>query len=137
MVLFRGFPAVNLNIRSDDLYEVENIPALCCAFPVRAGGYIVRCKHMEVVEGDDDFDSSDYSEKLLSRVEEVVIFDFKEINYKSTNFIEKSDFIQKFFGFNGTIESNKIDLKLNSLDSLKSNLKIHCIILWKERGFYE
>jgi hypothetical protein len=83
---------------------------------------------MEVVDEDDDFDSSIDSEKLSSKVEEVFLIDFKELKYKSINFIEtNSNSTCKYF------ESNEIDLLLKSLYSEKNNLKIFSH--YKKGGF--
>lgn len=98
---------------------------------------------MEVVKCDDDFDSSHIAEKLeksLFDVKEAFIFDFKEITQNSTqNLINskktESIFIQKFFESNGTFKSNITDLKLNSLDSLKSNVIIPRMAYGRNGGF--
>jgi hypothetical protein len=87
---------------------------------------------MEVVDEDDDFDSSIDSKKLSSKVEEVFLIDFKELRYKSRhNSINSketnSNFIWKYSA------SNEIDLLLKSPYSEKNNLKIFSH--YKKGGF--
>lgn len=85
---------------------------------------------MEVVEGDDDFDSSLDLEKSLYDFEELLIFDLKETAQKSINFKEKfkgkkPDLQQKYSKYYETFKSHRPYLKLDFIDSLKSNLKIN------------
>ena len=93
---------------------------------------------MEVVEDDDDLDSSNDPEKLSIYLEVLFInfkqlrhnsIDFKVANFKETEFnVILTDSKLNYF------ESNKIDLELKSPDSEKTNWKIFCSIT-KKGGF--
>lgn len=80
---------------------------------------------MEVVEGDDDLDSSNDPEKLPFYLEVLFIYfklfrqysNFKEINFIKTKYnIIKTDSPRKYF------KSNEITLKLTPTNSDKNNL---------------